>query len=40
MAKINHFLVKQTLNLPRYAKQVLAIYDQLYALLLHGLPFT
>ena len=27
MAKINHFLVKQTLNLPRYAKQVLAIFS-------------
>ncbi len=27
MPKINHFLVKQTLNLPRYAKQVLAIFS-------------
>ena len=25
MPKINHFLVKQTLNLPRYAKQILAV---------------
>lgn len=25
MAKINHFFIRQTLNLPRYAKQILAI---------------
>ena len=25
MPKINYFLIKKTLNLPRYAKQVLAI---------------
>ena len=27
MQKNNHFLIKQTLNLPRYAKQVLAIFS-------------